>query len=192
MLWPVLIASSLDAGLLKASFYHLPALWRLGIVALGVVAFGTPLLVSVNRMIRTREEARERTKRRRVPLSPEPQASPPRKPRRLAGYNRAGRPPEDRRRALRRSGNPVEVFVLKDNGDPIPAMVLDRSTGGLKLSLPRPVEAHTVLKVLACNAPEGTPWLTILVRHSQPTAAGCVCGCQFVDSPPWSQLLLFG
>jgi hypothetical protein len=98
-----------------------------------------------------------------------------------------------RRASTRRRGRPIGVVVLAD--EPAKAesgLVIDRSKGGLCLSLPRPVSVGTTLQVRACQAPEGTPWIGVRVRHCVERGDRWELGCQFLEELPWSVLLLFG
>jgi len=100
----------------------------------------------------------------------------------------------DRRQALRRGGNPVAVFLTdaEAESDPVRAYVLDRSTGGICLTVPEAVERGTVLSVRATNAPPTTPWVQIEVRNCRPVGDEFELGCKFLKTPPWNVLLLFG
>jgi hypothetical protein len=100
----------------------------------------------------------------------------------------------EQRRALRRAGNPVKVF-LAPPGEDTPqgsAWVLDRSVGGLCLNSEREYEAGTTLRVLPANAPDLAYWIEVEIRSCRAVKGGFEIGCQFVKTPPWSILLLFG
>lgn len=100
----------------------------------------------------------------------------------------------ERRQALRRVGNPVSVLVtnFEQTRPRFTGWVADRSTGGLCLSVPERVEPRTVLSVRTSNAPESVPWTQVEVRNCRQVEGGWELGCQFVRTPPWSVLLLFG
>jgi hypothetical protein len=100
----------------------------------------------------------------------------------------------DRRQALRRGGNPVPILITDSEAEakPVRAYVLDRSTGGLCLSVPEAIEAGTVLSVRAVNAPPATPWVKLEVRNCRPVGNEFELGCKFLSTPPWNILLLFG
>jgi hypothetical protein len=100
----------------------------------------------------------------------------------------------EQRRALRRSGNPVEVLVsdAEVTAEPVPGWVLDRSVGGVCLALSDEVAAGTVLSLRPRQAPPGTPWVRAEVRTCKKAQDQFEVGCQFVRTPPWSILLLFG
>jgi hypothetical protein len=100
----------------------------------------------------------------------------------------------DRREAIRRDGKPVRVLVasqmFKDqvkNG-----YVLDRSTGGLRVALTAAVVPGSTLQVRAENAPDTTPWVTVIVRNCRSAGQHYELGCEFEKTPPWNVLLLFG
>jgi len=100
----------------------------------------------------------------------------------------------ERRIALRRGGNPVAVLIsdAETRSTPSPGWVIDRSTGGLCLSVPDPVVEGTILSVRTSNAPESIPWVQLEVKNCRLVGREYELGCQFVRTPPWSVLLLFG
>jgi hypothetical protein len=100
----------------------------------------------------------------------------------------------ERRAALRRGGNPVAVLIsdAETRAKPSTGWVIDRSTGGLCLSVPEPVVEGTVLSVRTSNAPESIPWVQLEVKNCRLVGKEYELGCQFVRTPPWSVLLLFG
>lgn len=100
----------------------------------------------------------------------------------------------ERRDALRRKDNHVEVLVsdAEAQQEPVRAWVIDRSTGGLCLLLHEEVAPGTVLSVMPRQSPPGTPWVRAEVRSCRKDKAGYEVGCQFVRTPPWGVLLLFG
>jgi PilZ domain len=100
----------------------------------------------------------------------------------------------EKRSSLRREGNPVEVLVDGATAldQPIKGLVIDRSRGGLQLSLEQPVKVGSLLRVRPPTAPEDLPWVEILVRHCQARGDRWHLGCAFTEELPWSVLLLFG
>jgi hypothetical protein len=100
----------------------------------------------------------------------------------------------ERRDTSRRKGNPVEVLVTDTDEEREPARgwVVDRSMGGLCLMLNDDVAAGTVLSVKPRSAPPATPWVQVEVRSCKKDRSGYEAGCQFVRTPPWAILLLFG
>lgn len=100
----------------------------------------------------------------------------------------------ERRNALRRAGNPIAVFISDAEGrsKPTNGFILDRSTGGLCLSVPQQMMTGTVLSVRTTNAPESIPWVQVEVKSCRPNGGEFELGCQFVKTPPWSVMLLFG
>ena len=108
-------------------------------------------------------------------------------------------PPEtsyaDRRGSIRRDGPPVRVVLQSptfrngvDDG-----VVIDRSTGGLRILSKNAVpEGHT-LQVRAVNAPDTIGFVTVLVRSCRENEGDFFeLGCEFTKSLPWNVLLLFG
>lgn len=100
----------------------------------------------------------------------------------------------DRRTTVRREGQPVQVHLSSPafHGETRAGWILDRSTGGLRVSLSAPVAPGTAMQVLAQHAPDTTPWVTTIVRSCKPTGKKYELGCEFETTPPWSVLLLFG
>jgi PilZ domain len=100
----------------------------------------------------------------------------------------------ERRGALRRGGNPVAILISNADAqtEPSHGWVVDRSTGGLCLSVPEAVPEGTVLSVRTTNAPTTVPWVQIEVKNCRLVGKEYELGCRFVRTPPWSVMLLFG
>jgi hypothetical protein len=100
----------------------------------------------------------------------------------------------EQRSAYRRSGNPVEVLFRQPGSpsEPRRGQVLNRSTGGVCLAVAGMIPKGTILEVLPANAPAITPWVEVEVRSCRGTPDGWEVGCEFVRTPPWSLLLMFG
>lgn len=101
----------------------------------------------------------------------------------------------EKRGSMRRSGNPVSVFLANDieGARPFRGKVLDRSTTGVRLLTTSAVDPGSVLRVRAENAPDTTPWVYIQVCRTKPAGKNAwEIGCRFSQTPPWSILLLFG
>jgi hypothetical protein len=114
----------------------------------------------------------------------------------------AEKPPEDvfvegstmeRRAAPRRRGNSGEVFLAEaSDKEKLPAWVLDRSVGGLCLSVDAPLPVGSVWQVRPRTAPETTPWTPVEVRTCRPDKGEWEVGCRFVKTPQFNVMLLFG
>jgi hypothetical protein len=100
----------------------------------------------------------------------------------------------DRRTAVRREGQPVEVHISSPafHGETRSGWVMDRSTGGLRITTSAAVAPGTAMQILADNAPDTTPWVTVIVRSCKPNGKNYELGCEFETTPPWNVLLLFG
>lgn len=101
--------------------------------------------------------------------------------------------PSEQRKAFRRGGQAVGVlYALPDRKkEPFQGWVVNRSVGGLCLSVHQEFEPGTILAVLPAEAPPMTPWVEVEVR-CRPVEDQLELGCKFVKTPPWSILLLFG
>jgi PilZ domain len=101
---------------------------------------------------------------------------------------------KERRASMRRHGNPVKVAVANPAcpEQPLDGLVLNRSKGGLQLSVNRAVPVGTVLGVRASEAADELPWVQVRVRRCRQHEDQWILGCQFVETLPWSVLLLFG
>lgn len=97
----------------------------------------------------------------------------------------------EQRRAIRRGGNPVEVIITYNQAE-ARGWVIDRSTGGLCLSMGEEVPPGSHLKLLPVNATNMIPSVEVEVRSCRASKNGFEVGCQFVKQPTWAVLLLFG
>jgi len=98
------------------------------------------------------------------------------------------------RRSWPRRKRALQV-VLQDAGgagDPFPAWVMDRSLGGLVLSVDQPLEEGTVLRVRRLNAPADVPWVEIQVKSVRVKESTWEIGCQFTRSLTFDVLMQFG
>jgi hypothetical protein len=100
----------------------------------------------------------------------------------------------ERRYGPRRKGNavPVQISNEQATAEPCFGWVIDRSVGGLRLSVDQPVTPATILSVRTTDAPESTPWVQVEVRNCAACDKNWELGCRFVRTPAWSILLLFG
>ncbi len=100
----------------------------------------------------------------------------------------------ERRVAMRRNNNPIEVLITDAETvqEPARGWVIDRSMGGLCLLLNEEAAPGTVLSVKPRKGPPGTSWVQVEVRSCKRERSGYEAGCQFVRTPPWAVLLLFG
>ncbi len=99
----------------------------------------------------------------------------------------------ERRFSVRRTGKSVKVAVADVKLEDISAAwVADRSTGGLGLYMDAALEPGTMLYVRPWDGLESVPWVQVTVRSCQKEDDCWKVGCQFVKTPPWSILLLFG
>jgi len=100
----------------------------------------------------------------------------------------------ERRAASRRKGNPVEVLITDADAalEPVRGWVINRSIGGLCLLMSEELAPGTLLSVKPRQGPFGTPWVQAEVRCCNKDRSGYQVGCEFLRTPPWAVLLLFG
>jgi hypothetical protein len=100
----------------------------------------------------------------------------------------------EKRTWMRREGNPLEIQVADAarTQPPITALVLNRSRGGLLLSVPHPSDRGTNLSVRPPHAPDEEAWIHVQVRYCKQKGDCWHLGCKFTQQLPWSVLLLFG
>ena len=103
---------------------------------------------------------------------------------------------DERRRSIRRGGLPTPIIVIDSKGGkrarPAEAYVLDRSTGGIRLALEKPVPVGSVLLAKPGNAPEGYQWVKVTIRNCREVGDYFELGCQFETDLELSRLLMFG
>jgi PilZ domain len=122
------------------------------------------------------------------------QAGDQEKPRRQAAVRDLvfERPGHERRNALRREGSSIAVEVQQADGRVASGWVIDRSLGGLAMQLDAPFEVGALVKVRPAETPRSVPWVQLEVRHCEQINGAWRVGGQFVKTPPYSVLLLFG
>ena len=98
----------------------------------------------------------------------------------------------DLRGAPRRLGRQVKVHLEDAGGRVCDAWVEDRSVGGLGLSVRRELEPGQLLRIRPAHVSATTPWVEIEVRNCRPVEDRFHVGCQFVRTPPWDVMLLYG
>ena len=100
----------------------------------------------------------------------------------------------ERRSSVRRIGKTIKVLISDANAQaaPFQGWVCDRSMGGLCLAVPRQVDINMILSVRTTDSDASTPWIQVEVKRCSPREGRWELGCQFVRTPPYSQLLLFG
>jgi hypothetical protein len=103
-------------------------------------------------------------------------------------------PSGERRTSSRREGSTVEVFISDAEIKTTPAQgwVVDRSLGGVCLRARTAFAVGTILSLRPCNAPSVAPWVQVEVKSCRQQENIWEVGCQFVQTPPYGVLLLFG
>lgn len=100
----------------------------------------------------------------------------------LDGLRHAQRDPRgERRAAVRLAGTSGRASVRTDLAPPAEARVLDRSPGGLRLRVGRPLVIGTVVEVRLTG---DRRWYPAQVRYCRPAPVGCIAGCEFAAERP--------
>ena len=100
----------------------------------------------------------------------------------------------EKRTSLRRKGHAVEVWIqgVSNSAIPTKGWVLDRSLGGVGLLSAIEFKKDAVVAVRTTNAPDTIPWVHVRVCRSASSSGSWELGCQFIKTPTWGTLLLFG
>jgi hypothetical protein len=100
----------------------------------------------------------------------------------------------ERRKSVRRVGKPIKVHLNYVNGEgkPFEGWITDRSIGGFGIMTYHPVEENSRLSVLVVDAPPMTPCVHVEVLRATADGSRWQLGCQYVNSPSWGVILLFG
>jgi hypothetical protein len=100
----------------------------------------------------------------------------------------------DKRVTMRRSGQYVDVLLSDAElaQAPLHAMVIDRSMRGLCIAVETGYDKGSVLNVRPSKAPSSVPWVRIVVKNCRNVGNVFEIGCEFVQVPPASILMLFG
>jgi hypothetical protein len=104
-------------------------------------------------------------------------------------------PQSDRRSSARRTGQSVKITIqfVNSPNTVFEGYVMDRSMGGLRLLLERPLDNNQMLNVRCTDAPMTVAWVQVQVRRvRQLPDKTYEIGCQFSRTPPWAVLLTFG
>ncbi|HEV3261179.1 MAG TPA: PilZ domain-containing protein [Gemmataceae bacterium] len=103
-------------------------------------------------------------------------------------------PPEVERRETPRRRKQIKVLVTDAEGtaEPANAWVIDRSEGGLCLSVAQEAAPGTMLGVRPAGAAPEIPWVAVEVKSCRPVENTWELGCQFLRTPSHSVLMLFG
>jgi hypothetical protein len=100
----------------------------------------------------------------------------------------------ERRRALRRTGQPTDIRIAISPTDKAidKGLVLDRATGGLCFAIEKPLREGEVLFLRAAGAAPELPWVAVIVRHCRDCGEYFLIGCQFKESLSLTARLQFG
>jgi hypothetical protein len=60
------------------------------------------------------------------------------------------------------------------------------------MSVAQPAAVGATYRIVACNAPAGTPRVEVVVRRCMEIGGRYEIGCEFAETVPWGVLLMFG
>lgn len=100
----------------------------------------------------------------------------------------------ERRRSPRRWGLPIEVLITDAHAraEPVKGWIINRSTGGICLSVVDEGPVGAILSVRPTHAPPDTPWTQVEVRNCHFHIQRWQLGCQFCTQVPLEVMVLFG
>jgi hypothetical protein len=100
----------------------------------------------------------------------------------------------DQRSSMRRTGNPIDVQITdsENKTPPISAIVIDRSLRGLCLAVEFPERVGSVINVRPMAGGPSLPWIRLKVKNCRNVGKAYELGCEFLQVPPSSILMLFG
>jgi hypothetical protein len=98
----------------------------------------------------------------------------------------------DDRRSSPRKKKLLKIIIRDEStGEIFGGWVLDRSLGGMCLSIQRPIEEASLLAIRRPSAPESTPWVEMRVRNVRERESTWELGCEYIRTPPWEILVQF-
>jgi hypothetical protein len=99
----------------------------------------------------------------------------------------------DRRSSVRRWGDPVQVAIAEVDSEKEPqrGWVMNRSTGGLGLSVSYPFPNRSLLEVRAVSAAETIPWVQVQVMNRNELSGRWMLSCRYVGTPAPEAVALF-
>jgi hypothetical protein len=156
-----------------------PAVWLLLLAGLGIVLL---LLARQRHHDRASVPIAAKTEAEEIDLNPADAWLPPTKA------------PDERRQSTRRAGVPTAVQICdpKKPQKLIGGYVLDRSRGGLRLAMEKPIATGVVLNVRPADAPPEVAWTPIFVRSCNEVGDYFEVGGEFQVELSWNLLLMFG
>jgi hypothetical protein len=101
---------------------------------------------------------------------------------------------KEKRVAVRRTGQPIRVLISDADAIAVPVegFVVDRSVGGLCLSVETAISEGTILSVRSVVDGDASQWIRVEVKRCENKEGRWELGCKFVRTPSYSTLLAFG
>lgn len=103
-------------------------------------------------------------------------------------------PVANHRTVARRKGKFIDVDIFDGSNSQMAfkGWVLDRSSRGLRIAVEDSFQIGKKLIVRVKSPDNIFPTVEVLVRNKRKSVHGWELGCQFVGTPPWNALILFG
>ena len=98
-----------------------------------------------------------------------------------------------RRQTPRGRGAPTRILILDKNGpaEPFSGYVINRSIGGLCVSLVQPLEEGSVVSVRPAKELIDDTWYEVVVKYCRATDTGWEMGCEFHGRASSNTMLKF-
>jgi hypothetical protein len=98
-----------------------------------------------------------------------------------------------RRQTPRGRGAPTRILILDKNGpkEPFSGYVINRSIGGLCVSLVQPLEEGSVVSVRPAKEAFDDTWYEVEVKYCRATDTGWEMGCEFLSRASSNTMLKF-
>ena len=93
-------------------------------------------------------------------------------------------PDSERRSGVRLGGSATPAEVCTDPSPRTPAQVVDRSAGGVRLRVTRPLPVGSVVGVRVPAEADNRRWFPVQVRYCRRNGDGWEAGCEFVGERP--------
>ncbi len=160
----MIAAGSLDFNLMRWELWSVPVA---GVICTGLVLMG-------GRWLLTRRQ--QQTAASEDPMNPYQAMATPK-----------------RRQTPRGRGAPTRILILDKNrpDEPFSGYVLNRSIGGLCVSLIQPLEEGAIIRIRPAKELLDDTWYDVVVKYCRATDTGWEMGCEFQSRASSNTMLKF-